>query len=849
MATRCTLTPSRNSAGNLTSGTLEEVFQFLTAPEAETKDGPAFVPATFSVPRRKNVNVATLSALVLDLDKLTREQMTAVNAKLEALALRCWVYQTWSHAPAQDKRCYRVVLPFAEEFDKPGSWAVTRRALLAHLGFTAEADPACSDAARLYYLPRTPRGEKRAVNFQDGPCLDWRPHFVEEVSRPAKTSPAPQPRDESRPYAMQPILDALQRPSGELGRLGGRLLRGEALTPPPNRRPVGEPSRYLAWRTVTAHVANVAEDWMSSGPLLELLKPSHAAEMLDCPEDHTPFSTVEALFESARANAPQYRASKAAKEEENVELARKLIGQHTARHEAVDGPAPLASDGTAAPPEPVDENAWAKGIKWIIKKDGSLRAEHCIDNVEYILRNAPCWRNALRFNLLTLTVEVVGEPLKSDEDVARPDKAKVEPLTDAYVTRICVWLSRHCGLGYAEQTIFNQLTAIAQDNPHDPVRDMLGTLKWDGKVRLATVLEDYFGVESSQWGRIAGRRWLIGAVARAMDPGCQMDTMLVFEGEEGKRKTTAMKALAGGAWACGALMHRIEDEQALHMIHSRWLVEFGELRAMRQAEKQHVKLFVSNPVDNFRPKYGRVSIGYPRRCVFFGTTNEADYLDDPTGARRFWPVAVTTAADMRAIERDREQIWAEAVECYRRWETEHQAYEDHPDQWWLTPEEEKLARAEADKRAPSDAVSEVLDHWVARQKPERREDGFTVRELLIDCFQHEPNAITRANETRLGIGLKRSRWHRVAGRPTRYFPPDLPVKAVEPPSGPPPAVHSLTAKAAAPLKPDYPLGMSAQDMQKRIREMNETAPEAEYKPIEMRQLRSWTSGAFTGNGK
>ena len=113
-----------------------------------------------------------------------------------------------------------------------------------------------------------------------------------------------------------------------------------------------------------------------------------------------------------------------------------------------------------------------------------------------------------------------------------------------------------------------------------------------------------------------------------------------------------------------------------------WGIEVAELSAMNRGEVERVKAFITRRIDRFRPSYGRRVIEVPRQSVFFGTTNADTYLKDETGGRRFWPIKCGVI-DLKAIRRDRDQIWAEALELYRA-----------GTRWWLTDKQEiELAHA------------------------------------------------------------------------------------------------------------------------------------------------------------
>jgi putative DNA primase/helicase len=236
--------------------------------------------------------------------------------------------------------------------------------------------------------------------------------------------------------------------------------------------------------------------------------------------------------------------------------------------------------------------------------------------------------------------------------------------------------------------------------PVHPVRDYLGALAWDGVARIETWACRYLGAEDTAFNRNVGALWLISAVARIFRPGVKAD-MLVLEGPQGARKSTALKILAGENWFTDELPDLGSKDAAMHM-QGVWIIEIAELDAIGKAEVSRIKAFLTRTTDRFRPPYGRYTIEVPRQCVFAGTVNPDTYLRDETGNnRRFWPVRCVTI-DIDALARDRDQLWAEAVARFRADAI-----------WWLdTPEVVAAASAEQDKRYQADVWGDLIDHWI-----------------------------------------------------------------------------------------------------------------------------------------
>lgn len=271
---------------------------------------------------------------------------------------------------------------------------------------------------------------------------------------------------------------------------------------------------------------------------------------------------------------------------------------------------------------------------------------------------------------------------------------------DADDVQAAEWLEREFGFVVGKQMVFDAACVVGQRHPIHPVRDYLNGLVWDGTPRLDGWLIDFCGADDTALIRAWASKWVISAVARIYQPGAKADHVLILEGRQGLRKSTALETLAGPDWFTDAA-DRLTDKDGVLNCGGKWIMELGELVALTRAEATHIKAFFSRRTDRIRRPYGRSAEDIPRQTVFCGTTNATEYLRDDTGNRRFWPVAVGKV-DVEGIREHRDQLWAEAVQRYRAGET-----------WWID-QPDLIAEAEAtqEDRRHVDPWADKLESWL-----------------------------------------------------------------------------------------------------------------------------------------
>jgi predicted P-loop ATPase len=301
---------------------------------------------------------------------------------------------------------------------------------------------------------------------------------------------------------------------------------------------------------------------------------------------------------------------------------------------------------------------------------------------------------------------------------------------------------------------YDILLETARRNRVHPPREYLDGLKWDGVPRMDRWLIDYGGAEDTEFIRAVGSLWMVAAVRRLRRPGCKFDELLVLESPQGTNKSTALRILAvNDDWFHDDFPLGKDGKQVIEATQGKWIIEAAELHGMSSSKVEQLKGQLSRQVDSARLAYGRLPTDVPRQFVVCGTTNSSQYLTDPTGNRRTWPIAVKKF-DLQGLRRDRDQLWAEAAAREAEGASVHL-----PEPLW------HVAAVEQEQR--------VENHPFVAQFEGLLRGLDNCKFVCADAWELlglQPAQMTQANQTHIGNSLRSLSWERkrlrVGGVPT-----------------------------------------------------------------------------------
>lgn len=238
-------------------------------------------------------------------------------------------------------------------------------------------------------------------------------------------------------------------------------------------------------------------------------------------------------------------------------------------------------------------------------------------------------------------------------------------------------ISRLLGSDHSTESCIMAFNQVAKVNKYSPVIDYLNSVRGLADKDFIRNIPQKYWNNNNDFQNYLFYRKLIATVARGMNPGCEDQSLLVLKGAQGARKSSLLQTLASKDWFCGGGFD-IESKDDLAKLSKFWMLEMGEIDQLfsKKAAEQY-KRFISEGFDVYRPPYGRMNVTKNRSSSLFATTNKSEFLNDPTGSRRYWVVEVDETIDLESIDRDRDLIWSAALDALESGEI-----------WRLTKDEE-----------------------------------------------------------------------------------------------------------------------------------------------------------------
>jgi Virulence-associated protein E-like domain/Bifunctional DNA primase/polymerase, N-terminal/Primase C terminal 1 (PriCT-1) len=457
--------------------------------------------------------------------------------------------------------------------------------------------------------------------------------------------------------------------------------------------------------------------------------------------DHQRNKTLFRLGASMRAKGFQEAAIFAALWETNLAQCQppitedevRKIARSDCRYEA--GPLPHTEnehrgEGTPDPEKP----AWMASL--LTLKSGE--AKETFNNLVLTLEHLAPWRTDCWYDVVRDCGMVGTAPL--DEAQVWSAARAIEPATRMPIRNL--------------KLVMQALRSRCMEHKRDVLQDWLGTLPpWDGEPRLTEWLCDHASVPKTAYTMAVARLLPVSMVARALQPGIQCRSVVIFEGAQDIGKSKLIKTLAGEAWY-REVSGTLEGKEAHMLMKGAWVVELSEMDVLLRTEESRVKSFITMCNDEYVPKYANDPVKLARRTILVGTINpegDGSYLRDQTGSTRYYPVRVGTIA-LDDITAQRDQLFAEALSWFRA----------HPADWWQMPDEaaEELALIREARRQEGVYEGPRLQAWLDKVRTGASEvlAPFHTEDALRFCFNIPPERWTPAIKDRVGKAIGKYGW-------------------------------------------------------------------------------------------
>ena len=391
---------------------------------------------------------------------------------------------------------------------------------------------------------------------------------------------------------------------------------------------------------------------------------------------------------------------------------------------------PSLDDFDVIPPKP-----GARPALPAFRRDGRGEIKSTKENIDLALHRPDICGYELRYDVF-----------KSEVMLALPGTEGWRGFKDTDYTEVCIRME-HGSTGFkdiAKERIRDGVAYAAEANEFDSAQHWLKSLVWDGKARVGTFLATYFGTKDTPYARAIGLYLWSALAGRVMHPGIKADMVPVAVGAQGKGKSSTIKAIAPAPEHFLELDLGGKEDDMARMMLGKLVVELGELKGLRTREVEHVKSFITRTHEEWVPKFKEMKTAYPRRCIFFGSTNKSEFLQDESGHRRWLPFDVGVCAPELLLA-VRDQLWAEGLAIFKSGGIQWQ-------------DAEQLAGAVHKNFVVRDAWEEPVEDWLEEANlltgVLNGDTIFSAVDVLTKSLKMDTRAINQGHKDRMARVLK-----------------------------------------------------------------------------------------------
>lgn len=300
--------------------------------------------------------------------------------------------------------------------------------------------------------------------------------------------------------------------------------------------------------------------------------------------------------------------------------------------------------------EKKDNTHWKDKLKHN-NSDNSVK--NTLSNLNLILSNDERYQDKIEFNELTNMITF-----------------NRENWTDIQESHLKLYLEQSYDLLASVENISHICNIVADTHRYHPIKEYIESTRWDGISRIQMVFIDFLGATDNIYTKNVAIMSFVGAIARVYVPGIKFDTCTVLVGKQGTNKSKFLSKIAVNPdWFTDGVT-TFDGKEFYESIQGKWIIELGEGTAFQKSIKERTKQAIASQQDFYRKPYGRNPEVRKRQCVFFGTTNNYDFLKDETGDRRYYPVDVNLQKATKSVDIDLTteyiaQLWAEALYLFQ----------------------------------------------------------------------------------------------------------------------------------------------------------------------------------------